>query len=323
MYSNGLVLSFLLLMICCLVDITRCIRMEELQDVIDLKLGSSYGIHEGKFDIHALHQILEGVKNGNKESIYFYGLIKLYGNGGLPRNVTTAAINFKLAGDLGHPEALTAYGVMCMTGMGITQDNTQAISYFRRAIDMGDLNAHWLLGKLYCEGKGVDRPQYAEAATHFRIAAEASIPQAEHYLGLLYEYGHGVDVSYSKASEYYRRAAEKQFLESQYNLGLMYAYGRDGNQDFRRAISMFQKAALDNHAPSCYYMGLFKLHGYGCEPNYQEALNWFERTVSLDDKRVMEQATHAINELKKSMESAEVKNEMVIEKYKRMSEVQL
>ena len=60
---------------------------------------------------------------------------------------------------------------------------------------------------------------YSEAAILFKIASEEKIPQAEHNLGLLYEYGNGVQQDFSMAMYYYKRAVEKNFIESMYNLG--------------------------------------------------------------------------------------------------------
>jgi TPR repeat protein len=93
-----------------------------------------------------LKRILDGVSKGNRDSIYFYGLLKLYGLT-LPKNENIAAENFKKAGNMGMPEALTAYGVMLMTGLGVERDASSAINYFRKAIKLNDINAHWLLGK--------------------------------------------------------------------------------------------------------------------------------------------------------------------------------
>jgi TPR repeat protein len=42
-----------------------------------------------------------------------------------------------------------------MIGNGILQDYHEASLWFRKAIAAGDTNAHWLLGKLLLENKGM------------------------------------------------------------------------------------------------------------------------------------------------------------------------
>lgn len=63
--------------------------------------------------------------------------------------------SFKQAGEIGHVEALTAYGVCLMTGNGVEQDYIEASQWFRKGVKAGDMNSHWLLGKLLLEGKGM------------------------------------------------------------------------------------------------------------------------------------------------------------------------
>ena len=85
-----------------------------------------------------MDRILKGVESGNKDNIYFYGLLKLYGIS-LSVDAVIAAQHFLRASHLGHKDATTAYGVMLMTGRGMQQDKTKATTFFRRAIEMGDM----------------------------------------------------------------------------------------------------------------------------------------------------------------------------------------
>ena len=147
------------------------------------------------------------------------------------------------------------------------------------------------------EGKGVPVPNHVEAFVLFNKAADRHIPHAEHYVGLMYEYGLGVAQSFVKAAEFYRRGAEQKYIESMYNLALLYLYGRGFPQNFARALSLFDQAALSDHAPSAYYMGIMKMYGYSCEPDYEEALHWFEKAYVLDDPRISESAEKSFREL--------------------------
>ena len=47
---------------------------------LDLALGSEKGITErSAISTEVLQKILQGVENGNRDNIYFYGLLKMYG----------------------------------------------------------------------------------------------------------------------------------------------------------------------------------------------------------------------------------------------------
>lgn len=104
------------------------------------------------------------------------------------------------------------------------------------------------------EGQGVPAPSYTEAALLLQRASD-SIPQAQHLLAVMHEYGYGVEQSFDAAARLYRRAVEQQHVESMYHLALLYAYGRGVPQDFLRARPLLDAAASANHAPSIYYIG--------------------------------------------------------------------
>lgn len=170
------------------------------------------------------------------------------------------------------------------------------------------------------EGMGVHNPQFYEAYELFKFAAQHHIPQAEHFLAVMYEYGLGIIKDFDKAKEYYNRAVEKQYTESMYHLALMYTDGRGGDIDYKHAMSLFEKCARENHAPCTYYVGVFLYYGYGLEPDYYKALNWFERAVAMDDFRINDEANHAFEELKSMLAYAESENNKVLERYQAMND---
>ena len=69
----------------------------------------------------------------NRDSLYFLGLLRLYGQGGLPEDATKAAKNFRHSAEIGHDEAQTAYAMLLYHGHGVAQDVKTALAWFRRA----------------------------------------------------------------------------------------------------------------------------------------------------------------------------------------------
>jgi TPR repeat protein len=311
---------FLLLLVA--IYVNHAYKMSDF-DVMEVELGASFGIDKDKeISNETVQKVLEGVENGNKDSIYFFALMKLYGLS-LSKEIKIAAKNLEKAAKLGHAEATTAYGMLLQHGHGVEKDEVQAMMYYRRGVQMKDINAHWLLGKMLMEGKSSTAPVHKEAFNLFQFAASsnANVPQAQHLLGVMYEYGLGVDGDFDQAAEYYRRASGQNYMESSYHLALMYAYGRiKPQQDYRKALALLERGARAEHAPSVYYMGIFKLYGYGGMPDYERACNWFERAASMGDIRVSDKAAAAAAELRGLIKNAEEENAATLQKLADMSE---
>ena len=118
-------------------------RMSDFE-MMEVKLGDDLGVKPGQKEVDdgTLKTVLEGVKKNNPNSIYFYGLFKLYGIS-LPQDEEVAAEMFRKGADLEHQESMTAYAVMLLNGQGVKEDRSRAMHYFRKAVNKGDMNAHW------------------------------------------------------------------------------------------------------------------------------------------------------------------------------------
>ena len=60
-----------------------------------------------------------------------------------------------------HSETITEYGFW------VAKDHTQALAWYRKAAEHGDIGAREIVGQMYFDGKGVQR-DFAEAARWFR-----------------------------------------------------------------------------------------------------------------------------------------------------------
>jgi len=93
------------------------------------------------------------------------------------------------AGDL---EAQAKLGVLYFWGQGAPPDWVEARSWLRKAADRGHPMAQTKLGTMYFLGQGGPR-DLAEAARWFRQAADLGEPYAQECLGAMYVVGEGVD----------------------------------------------------------------------------------------------------------------------------------
>ena len=116
------------------------------------------------------------------------------------------------------PPAQFNLGVMYYKGLGVPQDDAEAMRWFRRAAEQGHADAQYFLGVMYYLGQGVPQ-DYAEAVRWFRRAAEQGHAAAQYNLGNMYNIGQGVPQDYAEAMRWFRRAAEQGDAEAQSNLG--------------------------------------------------------------------------------------------------------
>ena len=89
---------------------------------------------------------------------------------GVPQDDGEAVCWFRLAAAQGDAEAQNALGVMYAEGAGVPQDDAEAVRWFRLAAEQGDAEAHRLLGHMYAAGRGVPQDDVS-AHMWFRLAA--------------------------------------------------------------------------------------------------------------------------------------------------------
>jgi hypothetical protein len=70
---------------------------------------------------------------------------------------------------------------MYVNGEGVTQDDAEAVRWYRAAADQGFAEAQASLGFMYVNGKGVAQ-DYAEAMRWFRLAADQGHAYAQEAL---------------------------------------------------------------------------------------------------------------------------------------------
>ncbi len=100
--------------------------------------------------------------------------------------------------------------------------------------ERGGAEAQYNLGFMYNHGLGVSRDE-AEAATWYRKAAERGHAAAQSKLAIMYDDGEGIARDYAEAVKWYRKAAEHGDVYAQSLLGVTYEDGCGVAQDLNRA----------------------------------------------------------------------------------------
>ena len=149
------------------------------------------------------------------------------------------------AAEQGNAKAQLKLGLILGRGLGVPQNDAEAVKWYRLAAEQGDTDAQYLMGVMLENGQGVPQNE-AEAVKWYRLAAEQGMAEAQGNLGLMLENGLGVPQNDAEAVKWYRLAAEQGDADAQYNLGLMLAKGNGVAPDRKQAYFWALLAAAQN-----------------------------------------------------------------------------
>ena len=130
---------------------------------------------------------------------------------------------------------------------GLTEDDEEAVRWYRLAAEQGYASAQHNLGLMYADGDGVPEDD-EEAIWWYRLAAEQGYPSAQYNLGLMYADGEGVPEDDEEAVWWYRLAAEQGFAPAQFNLGGLYANGEGVSEDLVLAYMWYNLSAAQGNS---------------------------------------------------------------------------
>ncbi len=124
-----------------------------------------------------------------------------------------------------------------------------------------------------------EQGNYKEAVDWYRKAAEHGQVQAQNTLGLRYEKGEGVNQDYKTAAYWYKEAAKNGHTQAQNNLGFMYSEGIGVELDYTEAVKWYLMAAENGHVKAQYNLGVIYYKGHGIEKDYNEAINRYSKAA--------------------------------------------
>lgn len=115
-------------------------------------------------------------------------------------------------------EALIYKGFCYHDGMnGVKKDYEKALEYWRKAADLGNSEAQYLVGCYYLYGEGGTR-DYKKSFEWVRKSAEGGYPMGQCLLGMFYQHGMGVSVDLERAKYWYKKSADQGFGEAKKRL---------------------------------------------------------------------------------------------------------
>lgn len=219
--------------------------------------------------------------------------------------------------DAGVALAQNTLGRMCLRGLGVSQDDNQALLLFRKAASQGLPNAKNNIGVMYTAGRGV-RQDYKEAVAWFLEAANEGFPLAMDNLAEMYEKGFGVMPNQAEADRWRAKGRSAGFTgkkdviksqtvgETEYQKALEFYY----QWKFAEAAPFFQQAAEKGHPEAQLILGTLYQSGQGVQKDEQQAQYWTQEATKQGqdmkdnrDRVVIYSSKEKIQEIEKTMKS--------------------
>jgi serine/threonine protein kinase/TPR repeat protein len=156
--------------------------------------------------------------------------------------------------------------------------DAEAVTWYRKAADAGDLPSLLRYGLLLHLGKGIPLNEL-DATAKIRQAAEADYQPAWTVLAERFELGLGTRRSDQEAFYWYKKAAEKGDVAAQAKVGDMYARGKGINKDEAEAVKWFRQAAEKGNRDAQYGLGMAYLRGKGIQKSDSLAYDWLKKSA--------------------------------------------
>jgi uncharacterized protein len=125
-------------------------------------------------------------------------------------------------------------------------DYRTAFVKFMEAANRGYIEAHYMVGRMYDDGKGVLQ-DYNQVVFWYRKAAEQGSALAQIFLGESYSAGNGVPQDYNQAALWFGKAADQGDATAQRKLAWMYYRGQGVPKDYVEAHKWFNLAATNTN----------------------------------------------------------------------------
>jgi len=152
---------------------------------------------------------------------------------------------YRIASDGGHAEAMGQLGCYYYEGLGgLKQDEVEALKWYRKAAEAGDAASMFDLGYAYERGLLGLKEDKTEALKYYKKAVDAGNKDALCNIGYYYENGlGGLKKNEKEALKWYKRAADAGDVDAMINVGYFYENGKGGlKKDRKEAIKWYKIA---------------------------------------------------------------------------------
>lgn len=155
--------------------------------------------------------------------------------------------------------------------MGCLNDLDGARHFYHLAASLGYPEAQFFLGNMYEFGEGVPQ-DWAIAREWYELAANNGELNAQMNLARIYQKGRGCEKDATKAALWYLEAAKRGDEQAATNLALMHLNNEVDETDLELALQLLEFSATKLDGLACKILGEMYLSGSGVEQSYDNAL---------------------------------------------------
>ncbi|OYV25433.1 MAG: hypothetical protein B7X08_05585, partial [Acidocella sp. 20-63-7] len=179
------------------------------------------------------------------------------------------------AAQAGDMDAQVLTGFLYASAPPPLSDDTKARYWYGQAADGGSPYGHLGLGVLELPLAKGDDETFA-AVDHLHRAAEADLPAAHYYLGVIYEKAIGRGADLPRAAQHYSHAAKGGIRDAQGRYGFMLLRGIGVKANKVEGETWLRRAGMAGDPYAAAIVGnIYAQSGGDLPPNYAEAANWF------------------------------------------------
>jgi TPR repeat protein len=160
----------------------------------------------------------------------------------------------------------------------ITGAYKQALAVLKPLAEAGDPGAQKIMGIMYDYGQGVEKDP-EQALFWYTLSANQGDPAVQYQVGAKYFRGDGVAQDYHEAARWWEQAANGGQVDAQFNLGLMYYRALSVQRNNQRAAELFRQAADQGHSYAQYSLAVMYSFGQGVQKDFDAAFQWFRKSA--------------------------------------------
>ena len=172
----------------------------------------------------------------------------------------------------------------------VKKDIALGIQYLEDGATNGNDDCQFLLGTVYYYGLDSIPHDYEKSYTYFRKCVSSGDNFAKKYLGLLYDFGFGVDMNSYLANSYYIDFL-KEFEDGlvHHNIASNYMHDKGTNVNVPEAIKHYEIAAHLGFTHSTMALAFMYLEGKHKVKDLIKSLTWFFVSAELNQNDAFEQ----------------------------------
>lgn len=178
-------------------------------------------------------------------------------------------------------------GQMLYTGTGTEKNITKAIDYLGKSVDTGNVNAQYLLAKIYLEAENTENgltENVQKALTLLEKAADGGNAQAQYALAKILIEGKHIGKDITRAVAFLILSAEQKNQYAAFALGKLFMKGEEVPKDINAAVKWLTLSSDQGNSFAQYSLARVYLKGEEVQQDVKQALGLLEKSSEQENQ---------------------------------------